>query len=91
MSVGQSLQIIDSGRGEVAEDIGACLDMTQGTYPDLQGDYIIMKRWYLHASVRIHNPSWEDLDKVSREYNELYQQEDPSYMVRPVPTRIKPF
>ena len=55
----QRLLTADSKRrAEVdAEDIGACMGTTQGTSPDLQGDYTILNRWYQHTLVRQPNPS----------------------------------
>ena len=56
-----------------AENIGACLEMTQGTFPDLQGAYTILKMCHRHAFARQPNPSWVDLEKVSGDYAALYQ------------------
>ena len=56
-----------------AEYIGACLEMTQGTFLDLQGSYSILKTCYRHALARQPNPSWVDLEKVSGDYAALYQ------------------
>ena len=59
---------------EVEEEyIGDCMDMTQGTFPDLQVAYIILKMCYRHALARQPNPSWVDLEKVSGDYAALYQ------------------
>ena len=74
-----------------AEDIGACMEITQEISPDIQVDYNIMKRWYLHASVSQPNPSWADPEKVSGEYAALYQQKEISPMGWTVPTHISPF
>ena len=30
------------------EDISACMETTQGTYPDIQGENTTIKRWYHH-------------------------------------------
>ena len=54
--------------------IEACLEMTQGTFPDLQGDYTILKMCYRHALARQPNPSWVDMEKVYGDYAALYQQ-----------------
>ena len=39
-----------------ADDIGAFLEMTQGTYPDLQGAYTTLKRYYRHTLTRQPSP-----------------------------------
>ena len=56
-----------------AEYIGSCLEMTQGTFPDLQGAYTILKMCYRHALTRQPNPSWVDLENVYGDYDALYQ------------------
>ena len=38
-------------------DIGTYLETSQGNLPDLQGDYNILKMWYLHTLVRKPYPS----------------------------------
>ena len=71
----------------VAKEICACLDMTQGTSPDIHGLYTILKRSYHHALVRQPNPSQADIEKVSKEDAAPYQGEDPSPPGRSVPSR----
>ena len=41
--------------------------------------------------VRNLNPSQADVKKVYREYNAIYQWEDPSHLGIPVPTHVAPF
>ena len=77
--------------GVNAEEIGACLEMTQGNYPDLEGDYTILKRSYHHSSARQPNTSLKDLKKVSGDYAALYQREEPSPTRRPVPIHVVSF
>ena len=56
-----------------ADYIGACLEMIQGTFPDIQVAYSILKMCYRHAFARQPNPSWVDLERVSGDYTALYQ------------------
>ena len=55
------------------EYIGDCLEMTQGTFPDLQGAYTILKMCHRHALARQPNPSWVDRETVPGDYAALYQ------------------
>jgi len=73
------------------EEIGACLETTQGTFPYIQEDYTTPKRWYRHTSARQPNPLRADMEKDSGDYAELYQKEDLSPMGRPVPTHADSF
>ena len=57
------------------KEIDACLETKQGTYPYLQGAYIILKRWYHNSLVRQPNPSQAYMEKVSKYYAALYQWE----------------
>ena len=56
--------------------IGAYLEPSMGgTNPC--GAYAVLKRWYRHASTRVPNPSWMDMDKVRGDFQTLYQREEP--------------
>ena len=82
----------DYCRQEVAaEDIGVCLKTPQGTPPVLQGKYTTLKRWYCHASARKIHPSKADLEKLSKDYTALYQQEDPYPPGWTISTHVAPF
>ena len=75
----------------VTEEIGTCLDTTQGTSPDIQGAYTILKRWYSHASARQPNSLWLNLEKVSWCNAALYQKEYLSPPGIPVLIHVDPF
>ena len=74
-----------------AEDIITCQETTYGTPPDLQGAFIILKRWYRHASARQTNSSRADLEKVSGEHAALYRREYPFPLGRSVSSHVSPF
>ena len=74
-----------------ATEIEACLYFPQGTPPDLQGEYSVLKQWYQHMTGSQPHPSHNDLEKVSGYYAYLYQWEDPSPPGRPVTTHISQF
>ena len=77
---------------EVAtEDIGACMETTQGASQDIQGNYNILNRWYRELLSRQPNPSRSDLENVSKDYATQYQREEPSPLGRPVPKHVNQF
>ena len=59
--------------------------------PDLRGACAVLKRWFRHKSVRSPNPSWEDVVKVTGDYEELYRNDESALPGITVPTHIKPF
>ena len=74
-----------------AEEIGDYLETTQGTSPYIQGGYTILKRWYFHTSERKPNPYKENMDKVFREYADIYQWEELPPPRRLFHTHVAPF
>ena len=60
---------------EAATEIRACLEKLAGE-TDPCRSYTILKRWYRHASVRVHIHSQTNMDKVRGDFRTLYQWED---------------
>ena len=70
------------------EEIGNCLETTQGTLPYLQGAYTVLKRWYLHTSAQQIHPSRADLENLSGNYAALYCRDNPSPLGHPFHTYV---
>ena len=58
---------------------------------NLHGDYEVLKIYYQHASARASNPSWDDIDNITKGYDILYQWEDPDPHSWQLVTHIDPF
>ena len=76
-SIRQSL-MADSLRQaeEAATSVGVCLEPSTGEN-DPRGTYAIMKHWYWHASARAPNPFRTDMENVRKDFQTLYQREEP--------------
>ena len=66
---------VDTRRREeiVAEEIRAYLENPKGKPSDIQGEYLIINRWYQHTSGKHIHLSCTFLEKVPGYYLELYQ------------------
>ena len=73
--------------------IVACLELVSGTPQDLKGAYTILKRCFLHTSVKAHNPPQLDMAKAMKYFAALYWWEDLTSPPpdRPVTTHITAF
>ena len=76
--------LVDSRRlsEEAATEIGACIEPGSGK-TNLLREYAVLNHWYRHASVWAPNPSHADMEKVTGDFCNLYQKEDPHLPVQP--------
>ena len=80
-----------SGSEVAVEDIGDCLDPPQGNPSDLQGENLVLKGRYQHATGRQPQPSRTDLEKLLGDYVDLYQWEDQPPPGWTIPSHVLPF
>ena len=61
---------------EAETEMGSCLELSTGG-ADPRRAYAILKGWYQHASARAPNPSRADMEKVTGDFQTLYQRVEP--------------
>ena len=88
----QKSLLVDSRRQTEKEvkEIGECLESMMGS-TDLRRSCALLKSWYLHTSARAQKSLQADMYKVTGDYTEMYQREEPTPPGRVVPTHVKPF
>ena len=57
---------------------------------DPRGAYALLKRWYRHASAQAPNPSRTDTENFIRNFQTLYQKDEPHRTGLPLATHVNP-